>query len=639
MAPVKKTTMLTAIKYLFCIWGFLTIFPVNAQLVVSFRVENDCQFTKRFIDQSTTGPNDSIKTRYWNFGDGNDSTSSKPSLDYRYIISGIVKATLFVTTWKGDTASDYIFVVIKPAPVSNFKFSFNCFKNQIIFKNTSTVDTPFAIVEEYWEFDGGDTLRYSGKRDTVIYNPPAAGPRKIRLTTTASNGCTHTVERDLVYPEKPDDLFQLIIPKACPNEVAKIQFKLLVPVTYVTYITFLFGPGDSIGTNRIDTLKNIFHTFKNPGKFAINSIIQTEFGCTHYKDNDSIEILQNPTAQFDFFQGCTPDSFFFVDQSIGNGTTIISRQWQLGEGRTSTQLYPIIRYGISGSIPVTLTVKNNLGCSQTITKTVTVPNPLIPFIEPNVNNVCINTQIQFNIPGLVLDTAISAHWYFGDGEEDSINRRPQHAYTKAGNYRVRCIIHFQNGCIWTCQTYANVMVTKDLYMLALVNPIETSFENARITGTDSTLNGAQWHWDMGDGTTYSTRQINHHYNDTGVFPVKLRVNAFGGCADSGIFYVKINPVWKFKMPDAFSPDGNVLNDVFKPVGSARHILEYNFRIYSRWGQKIFESHNFDEGWNGNFFNQDVVCPDGIYLYIVELLDDTRTDHIFKGPVFLLRRTQ
>ena len=66
------------------------------------------------------------------------------------------------------------------------------------------------------------------------------------------------------------------------------------------------------------------------------------------------------------------------------------------------------------------------------------------------------------------------------------------------------------------------------------------------------------------------------------------------------------------IPDAFTPDGNGLNDVFRPV--SQNISQFSMNIYNRAGQLLFTSGNVDDGWDGTCGGQP--CPVGNYVYIV-----------------------
>lgn len=74
--------------------------------------------------------------------------------------------------------------------------------------------------------------------------------------------------------------------------------------------------------------------------------------------------------------------------------------------------------------------------------------------------------------------------------------------------------------------------------------------------------------------------------------------------------VEIVPPLSVYMPNAFTPDGDGLNDIFIPVGKG--ITEFTLQIFNRWGELIFESNDYKKGWDGTFKNEAV--PIGAYIY-------------------------
>jgi gliding motility-associated-like protein len=95
------------------------------------------------------------------------------------------------------------------------------------------------------------------------------------------------------------------------------------------------------------------------------------------------------------------------------------------------------------------------------------------------------------------------------------------------------------------------------------------------------------------------------------------------------------PVW---IPNVFSPDGDGLNDVFRPVLDCP-IYDYTMRIYNRWGSEIFLTRDYNNPWRGESPDTEYYAHDGVYFYLVTLfqdLDGLRVPSEFQGTVTLLR---
>jgi gliding motility-associated-like protein len=86
------------------------------------------------------------------------------------------------------------------------------------------------------------------------------------------------------------------------------------------------------------------------------------------------------------------------------------------------------------------------------------------------------------------------------------------------------------------------------------------------------------------------------------------------------------------VPNAFSPNGDGINDFFSPRDT--NLSFYTCKIYNRWGNLVFETTNPNQFWDGNYNGGD--CVDGTYFYLIEAvgLDDKK--YLFKGFLMLAR---
>lgn len=86
------------------------------------------------------------------------------------------------------------------------------------------------------------------------------------------------------------------------------------------------------------------------------------------------------------------------------------------------------------------------------------------------------------------------------------------------------------------------------------------------------------------------------------------------------------------VPNTFTPDGNLFNPVFKPEGG--NITEFHMIIFNRWGEIMFESYNFNIGWDGTYGGQ--VCQDGTYIWVIEYKDINNKKDRLIGHINLLK---
>ena len=85
-------------------------------------------------------------------------------------------------------------------------------------------------------------------------------------------------------------------------------------------------------------------------------------------------------------------------------------------------------------------------------------------------------------------------------------------------------------------------------------------------------------------------------------------------------------------PNAFTPNGDGLNDTFHPVGN--EVPDYSMNIFNRWGELVFETTTMEPGWDGTFKGKQ--CEPDTYGYIVIYKNLQGEATKMKGYVVLTR---
>lgn len=91
---------------------------------------------------------------------------------------------------------------------------------------------------------------------------------------------------------------------------------------------------------------------------------------------------------------------------------------------------------------------------------------------------------------------------------------------------------------------------------------------------------------------------------------------------------------KLDMPNAFSPNGDGINDVYKAKTGWQSLVEFKATIYNRWGQKLFEWTDPDDGWDGTYNGKDV--KQGVYFVVVKAKGSDGRNYNIRRDVNLLR---
>ncbi len=243
-----------------------------------------------------------------------------------------------------------------------------------------------------------------------------------------------------------------------------------------------------------------------------------------------ITISPKPVANFiaNDTIGCYPLAVQFTSTSTVASGNIVSWTWDFGDGTSSTLQNPSKTYA-QGNYTVVLQVTTDKGCTNTIVKPnyIKATNGIVSNFNFTTNNGCtLPTAIQFNNTTTGSGT-LSYNWNFGDGGTSTL-ANPLHNYTTAGNYTVSLTTTSNQGCTNTYTQTNAVVIGASNASFTSANSI--CIGNAlNFTNTSPTASSVLWYF--GDGSTSTTVNATHVYNNTGVFNVKLVVD-FGGCKDS-----------------------------------------------------------------------------------------------------------
>jgi gliding motility-associated-like protein len=278
-------------------------------------------------------------------------------------------------------------------------------------------------------------------------------------------------------------------------------------------------------------------------------------------------------------------------------------------------------------------VTNICGTVAPATTTVTVnPIPLINVPSQNASG-CDEVSITFN------DT-VSANqncfyfWDFGDNSTGTGNN-PQHSYTASGTYTVSITATSPAGCVGNANSLVSLIVYDSPVANFTMSRTEASLIEPTIMFTDeSSTNTIGWFWDFGDSTTSTAASPVHTYQREGTFDVRLVAVAIGGCYDTVTEPLEIIPEFTVFIPNAFTPNADGTNDVFYVYGE--EITTFEMMIFDRWGNKIYESDDMNEGWDGRANGGSAIAQQDVYVYKVMLEDFEGKKHKFDGHVSLLK---
>jgi gliding motility-associated-like protein len=198
------------------------------------------------------------------------------------------------------------------------------------------------------------------------------------------------------------------------------------------------------------------------------------------------------------------------------------------------------------------------------------------------------------------------------------------------------------GCVTTLVMPNMITVYPVPHASFSATPMVTTILSPTISFVDlSTGNPVAWQWNFGDpSTTADTSSLQNtsytysaEYGDS--YPVNLVVTNQFGCVDDTTVTVIVEPDFAFFIPNAFTPNGDGINDGF--FGKGYGITKYELWIFDRWGNLIFTTTDINQAWDGTVqgASGDIVQID-VYVWKVALTDVFDKKHKYIGHVSVIK---
>ncbi len=383
-----------------------------------------------------------------------------------------------------------------------------------------------------------------------------------------------------------------------PDSIAQIQWTLL---------------NDTFNTHRFD------YQFLNDGVFTLKQQVITNNGCIS-DSTFTITIRPSPTALISITNPCE-DNVVLIESS----TPDVTFDWLLSDGTTNSNDQFNHTFANLGKYSVDLKVTNAFGCQDSIADTANITNFVSPDFE--INNLCVNDEqwIRQTSTGNAIPIT-EALFDMANGDKINAIDSFNYSYPNSGNYRVALKITTIPGC--TYNTEKQVVIYPLPSAGFRLYPESADIFTSTIQGSDESQRADSVMYKMSDGSTYISRDFEHTFLDSGSYIIQQWVSSQYGCLDSTTRNIYITFAYNLYIPNAFSPDGNNINDEFKPVGLG--LRNYEMSIYNRWGEKLFETDSENQAWDGKD------AMPGYYLYHIRAYDFQNKVHFYKGVVYLLR---
>jgi gliding motility-associated-like protein len=491
--------------------GIAVVLPLP---MPSFATIDDCYAVNYPFASTSTIASGTLSGWSWNFGDGTTTNGENPA--HTYTTFGTYDVQLTVTSGLGCVDSVTQSIILHDNPVPGFQMPPVCQLEPVQLQDTSSVNQG-SIVTWAWTFAGGGNSTLQNPTHSFL----TAGNVNVTLTVTSDFGCVRTLTRPVTIFPKPTGAFSA--PDVCLNEETVITDLSTVASGTVDLLAWELSDGST------ETLPTFNHLFAGPGIYHITLLVETDLGCLDTLVQQT-EVHQLPDADFSFVNVCLETPATFTDQSVANSGALNQWLWDFGDGETATGQGPQAHdFPSAADYDVMLIVGTNVGCSDTLTQTITIhPMPVADF---SADSVCFGQPTTFtNLSTVVTGTITSNSWLFGGGQGSEV-AEPTHTFPNTGYTDVTLTVSTALGCVHDTTLPIRVYVLPEPQFAAFDTCAgkEIAFTNQSTIseGAISTFS-----WTMGDGNAYSTTSPSHTYPTHGFYTVRLRATSNFGCVDS-----------------------------------------------------------------------------------------------------------
>jgi gliding motility-associated-like protein len=368
--------------------------------------------------------------------------------------------------------------------------------------------------------------------------------------------------------------------------------------------------------------------------------------CPGSSDQMTITIHQLPTANAGSAQSVCEGESITLAGSVGGTAT--SGTWSGGSGTynpnntTLNAVYtPSAAEYAAGSVQLTLTTDDPAGPCNPSSSNVTFSfyeNPVIDFsvdVPSGCPVHCVNfTDLSTVGGGATIDTWI---WNFGDGSSSNI-QSPANCFEQTGFYDITLTATSSQNCTSTLTIPQMIQVFALPVAEFTPSPNPATVLDPVITMQNQSSSDVNyWDWDFGDTTSLlnvSSPVYTFPNQASSNYTVTLIVHNADNCYDTVTHTVFIGPEFTFFIPNAFSPNGDGVNDSF--FGSGIGIVEYDLWIFDRWGNMVFHTENLSEYWDGKANSGKEMAQQDVFVWKVELTDVFHKKHQYVGTVTIVK---
>jgi gliding motility-associated-like protein len=365
------------------------------------------------------------------------------------------------------------------------------------------------------------------------------------------------------------------------------------------------------------------YTALQTGNYRV--VVANSVGCSDTTRSLSVSINPLPVGSIQ-----TP-----VTNIICDGSSIVltasggdTYQWKLNGANIPGAIDSSYAAKVAGSYTVTLI--NRASCSALATGNITLSLISRPAVAFSYVNNCVNVPVSFtNTSDVSKSGTVTYAWTFGNGNRSTLASPVNQIYPTVGNYNIKLVVTPA-----ACPTLYDSLI-KVINVVAPPPGIRYPSMNV-LKNVATTLQARNI------GTTFTWNPVVGLSNGTISNPVfnfnvgadyQINIVNTAGCKIVDSLLIRVFDKYSVFVPKAFSPDGNGVNDLLRPILVGIKEVR-SFRVYSRWGNLLYQTKAVTLGWDGTYNGQ--LMPTDTYTWVFEGVDLDNKPVLSSGKSTLIR---
>jgi gliding motility-associated-like protein len=549
-----------------------------------------------------------ISSYFWTFGDpasGINDSSTLASPTHVFSDTGVFIVTLITNRYGQCSDTGHTIMRVYPGFFPGFTYAGICANHPTQFHDTTR--TIYGVVNSWsWNFGVTTTAGDTSHLQNPTYTYTTPGVYNVQFIVTNSKGCIDTVIKPVTIMDKPPLTLAFRDTLICIGDSVKLLASGNGTFSW-TPLSFITSPNTPTPTVHPPNTTYYYVQLNDSGCLNNDSVhvrVVATVSLTAFRDTT---ICQGDSVQLhaisDASQFLWTPSANFIDPTVPNPIAITN----------TTTTYHVTAY-----------IGHCSSSASVIVKT-------IPYPQADAGP---DTTICFNSTAQLHAKIVGSRFSWSPTRTLSNPAILNPIAVPSGTTSYILTVTDTLGCpkpkkdtiVVTVLPKINAFAGRDT-MVVVGQPLQFFASG-----------GLVYFWSPGIGLNSTT--IN---NPVGIYDstlnltkirYKVLVSNEAGCIDSAFITVRIfktNP--QVFVPTAFTPNGDGLNDVFRPIAVGIKQFEY-FRVYNRWGQLVFSTTINGQGWDGNIGGK----PQGTntFVWIVKGIDYLDRPFFKKGTVTLIR---